>query len=74
MDRRTREYLAGRFGDYYRSAEPTRPPAAASREWGHIPWTSGAETTMVRHQSIYDLGDLGDFLRREDRPPPDPKG
>ncbi|WP_299333431.1 DNA primase small subunit PriS [Haloplanus sp.] len=64
MDRRTREYLAGRFGDYYRSAEPTRPPAAASREWGHIPWTSGAETTMVRHRSIYDLGDLGDFLRR----------
>ncbi|WP_338739100.1 DNA primase small subunit PriS [Haloplanus salilacus] len=65
MDRRTREYLAGRFGDYYRSAEPTRPPAAASREWGHIPWTSGAETTMVRHQSIYDLGDLGDFLQRD---------
>jgi DNA primase small subunit len=65
MDRRTREYLAGRFGDYYRSAEPTRPPAAESREWGHIPWTSGPETTMVRHQSIYDLGDLGDFLRRE---------
>ena len=65
MDRRTREYLTGRFGDYYRSAEPTRPPAAASREWGHIPWTSGAETTMVRHQSIYDLGDLGDFLQRD---------
>jgi DNA primase small subunit len=65
MDRRTREYLAGRFGDYYRSAEPSRPPSAAAREWGHIPWTSGDATTMVRHQSIYDLGELGDFLQRE---------
>ena len=65
MDRRTREYLMGRFGDYYRSAEPAKPPAADSREWGHIPWTSGANTTMVRHQSIYDLGELDDFLRRE---------
>jgi len=65
MDRRTREYLAGRFGDYYRSAEPTLPPAPDAREWGHIPWTRGESTTMVRHQSIYDLGDLGDFLARE---------
>ncbi|MFB6195244.1 MAG: DNA primase small subunit PriS [Haloplanus sp.] len=65
MDRRTREYLRGRFGDYYRSADPTLPPAAASREWGHIPWTSGDATTMVRHQSIYDLGDVSDFLQRE---------
>jgi DNA primase small subunit len=64
MDRRTREYLSGRFGDYYRSADPTLPPAADSREWGHIPWTSGS-TTMIRHQSIYDLGDVGDFLARE---------
>ncbi|GAB6862985.1 DNA primase small subunit PriS [Haloplanus litoreus] len=65
MDRRTREYLSGRFGDYYRSADPTLPPAADSREWGHIPWTSGDATTMVRHQSIYDLGEIADFLRRE---------
>ncbi|WP_248896856.1 DNA primase small subunit PriS [Haloplanus halobius] len=65
MDRRTREYLTGRFGDYYRSADPSLPPAASAREWGHIPWTSGEATTMVRHQSIYDLGDVGDFLQRE---------
>jgi DNA primase small subunit len=65
MDRRTREYLSGRFGDYYRSADPTLPPDAAAREWGHIPWTSGETTTMVRHQSVYDLGDVSDFLARE---------
>jgi DNA primase small subunit len=64
MDRRTREYLSGRFGDYYRSADPTLPPGADAREWGHIPWTSGS-TTMIRHQSIYDLGDVSDFLERE---------
>ncbi|MFB6256503.1 MAG: DNA primase small subunit PriS [Haloplanus sp.] len=65
MDRRTREYLSGRFGDYYRSADPTLPPDPDAREWGHIPWTRGESTTMVRHQSIYELGDLGDFLARE---------
>ncbi len=65
MDDRTREYLKGRFGDYYRSVSITLPPAGAEREWGHIPWTAGAGTTMVRHQSLLDLGDLGDFLARE---------
>jgi DNA primase small subunit len=65
MDRRTREYLSGRFGDYYRGVDPTLPPAPDAREWGHIPWTGGESTTMVRHQSIYDLGDVGDFLARE---------
>jgi len=65
MDRRTREYLSGRFGDYYRGADPTLPPDPDAREWGHIPWTSGESTTMVRHQSIYDLGDVSDFLARE---------
>ncbi|WP_224268747.1 DNA primase small subunit PriS [Haloprofundus salinisoli] len=64
MNRRTREYLRGRFGDYYRSADLTLPPAADRREWGHIPWTAGG-TTMVRHQSLLDVGDLGGFLARE---------
>jgi DNA primase small subunit len=65
MDRRTREYLTGRFRDHYRDAEPTLPPAPEAREWGHIPWSAGDGTTMVRHQSIHDLGDVSDFLRRE---------
>ena len=64
MDRRTRDYLSGRFGDYYRSADPALPPAPERRGGGHIPWTSGS-TTMVRHRSIYDLGDVADFLQRE---------
>ncbi|WP_430505477.1 DNA primase small subunit PriS [Haloparvum sp. PAK95] len=62
MDDRTREYLKGRFGDYYRSTSLTPPPDANEREWGHIPWTPGSETTMIRHQSLYDLGDLDTFF------------
>ena len=65
MNRRTREYLGGRFGDYYRSADIVPPPGADEREWGHIPFTSGDGTTMVRHQSLLDLGDVGEFLARE---------
>ncbi|WP_435074211.1 DNA primase small subunit PriS [Halorubrum sp. HHNYT27] len=62
MDDRTREYLKGRFGDYYRRASPVLPPDANLREWGHIPWTPGSGTTMVRHQSLYDLGDVDTFF------------
>jgi len=64
MDETTREYLRGRFADYYRAAEVSSPPAANEREWGHIPWTPGSETTMVRHQSQLDLGAVDDFLQR----------
>lgn len=69
MDDRTREYLRGRFGDYYRQADLVAPPAANQREWGRIPFTRGDGTTMIRHESLLDLagggGDLGGFLARE---------
>ena len=69
MNRRTREYLRGRFGDYYRSASVSPPPAANEREWGHIPFTESEGTTMVRHRSLLDVaggpGELGGFLARE---------
>jgi DNA primase small subunit len=64
MEERTRSYLRGRFGDYYRQAPPSLPPAAETREWGYIPWSAGG-TTMVRHQSLFDLGDLAGFLADE---------
>jgi DNA primase small subunit len=79
MEERTRAYLRGRFRDHYRrttrssesSSESqgrgmglTPPPDHEAREWGYIPWTHGP-TTMVRHQSLLELGDLDDFLRRE---------
>lgn len=63
MDEITRTYLAGRFGDYYRSRSIDLPPAPHEREWGHIPWTTGPGTTMIRHQSQLDLGDIDAFLR-----------
>ncbi|MFB6114222.1 MAG: DNA primase small subunit PriS [Halodesulfurarchaeum sp.] len=65
MEERTRAYLRGRFRDFYRRSSPAEPPGAAQREWGYIPWTEGPDSTMIRHRSAYDLGDLGDFLRRE---------
>jgi DNA primase small subunit len=65
MDERTREYLRGRFGDYYRRVSIELPPAADEREWGYIPFTSSAGTTMVRHQSRLDLGALDAFLASE---------
>jgi DNA primase, eukaryotic-type, small subunit, putative len=63
MEDRTRTYLKGRFGDYYARAQMDAPPAANRREWGHIPWSAGG-TTMIRHQSLLELGDLDDFLHR----------
>ena len=65
MEERTRAYLRGRFGDFYRRADVTLPPRADDREWGYIPWTSGPDTTMVRHKSTLDLGDHAAFLDRE---------
>jgi DNA primase small subunit len=65
MDERTRAYLRGRFRDFYRKQPPAAPPAADRREWGYIPWTAASGTTMIRHQSLLELGDLGDFLARK---------
>lgn len=65
MEERTRAYLRGRFGDYYRRTSLTPPPDAHEREWGYIPWTDRPGTTMVRHKSLLDLGDLESFLQRE---------
>jgi DNA primase small subunit len=65
MDERTLSYLRGRFGDYYRRASIEAPPDARAREWGYIPWSEGPDMTMIRHRSILDLGDLGEFLARE---------
>ena len=65
MEERTRAYLRGRFRDHYRRTEITPPPAANEREWGYIPWTDGPDTTMVRHRSLLELGDLSEFLVRK---------
>ncbi|RKD94931.1 DNA primase small subunit PriS [Halopiger aswanensis] len=65
MEERTRAYLRGRFRDHYRRTELSPPPAANEREWGYIPWTEGPDTTMVRHRSLLELGDLSEFLVRK---------
>ncbi|MCU4924419.1 DNA primase small subunit PriS [Halobacteria archaeon AArc-dxtr1] len=65
MEERTRAYLRGRFRDHYRRTEITPPPDANEREWGFIPWTDGPGTTMVRHRSLLELGDLSEFLVRK---------
>jgi DNA primase small subunit len=63
MEERTRAYLRGRFRDHYRRHPPELPPAPDAREWGFIPWTEGPGTTMVRHRSLLEIGDLGAFLQ-----------
>ncbi|MEF8813217.1 MAG: DNA primase small subunit PriS [Halovenus sp.] len=65
MQERTRAYLRGRFGDYYRRAEIRTPPAGHEREWGYVPWTEGPGETYVRHNAMLDMGGLSDFLARE---------
>ncbi|SFS50159.1 DNA primase small subunit PriS [Halostagnicola kamekurae] len=65
MEERTRAYLRGRFRDHYRRTEITLPPEANEREWGFIPWTEGPGTTMVRHRSLLELGDIEEFLVRK---------
>lgn len=65
MQERTRAYLRGRFGDYYRRTEFQPPPEAHEREWGYVPWTEGPGETYVRHNALLDLGEIGDFLARE---------
>ncbi len=62
MEERTRAYLRGRFRDHYRRTEIALPPEANEREWGFIPWTEGPGTTMVRHRSLLELGDIEEFL------------
>ena len=61
MEDRTRAYLRGRFRDYYRRANVLSPPDAGQREWGYIPFSPDG-TTMVRHQSLVDIGSVSEFL------------
>ena len=65
MKERTLAYLRGRFGDHYRKSAIDPPPDANEREWGYVPWTEGPGETYVRHNSLLDMGELGDFLARE---------
>ena len=65
MNERTQAYLRGRFGDYYRRVDAEGPPDGHAREWGYVPWTEGPGETYVRHNSLLDMGSLGDFLARE---------
>ncbi|MFB6094062.1 MAG: DNA primase small subunit PriS [Halanaeroarchaeum sp.] len=65
MEDRTRAYLRGRFRDFYRRHAPSLPPRPDEREWGYVPFTEGPDSTMIRHRSQLDLGDLETFLARE---------
>jgi DNA primase small subunit len=64
MEEQTRAYLSARFGDHYGASPPGAPPDGERREWGYIPFSPGS-TTMVRHQSLLTMGELGEFLGRQ---------
>jgi len=62
MDDRTREYLKG---SVRRLLPPGLAGAPAGREpprVGPHPVDPGSGTTMLRHQSLYDLGDVDTFF------------
>lgn len=61
MEDRTRAYLRGRFRDHYRRNSVDLPPEPQRREWGYIPFSSGG-TTMIRHLSELEIGDVNTFL------------
>ncbi|MCX2818826.1 DNA primase catalytic subunit PriS [Haladaptatus sp. F3-133] len=68
MDDRTRAYVRGRFGDYYRGTVSAPefgdtggvvdPRAPDDREWAYVVFSGG----MVRHKSLLDLGSLDGWL------------
>ncbi len=68
MDDRTRAYVKGRFGDYYRgSVTPpefgdsegvVEPRVPDDREWAYVVFSGG----MIRHKSLLDLGSLRTWL------------
>jgi DNA primase small subunit len=68
MDDRTRAYVKGRFGDYYRgsvsapdfgdSGSVVEPRVPEDREWAYIVFSGG----MIRHKSLLDLGSLETWL------------
>lgn len=62
MNTTTKNYLQGRFEDYYRTVDLYYPPATFEREMAYIPWNTGSETRMARHRSNHDIGGLDTFL------------
>lgn len=62
MNDATRNYLQGRFRDYYRRTDVDTPPKAEEREWGVVPWTKERGEIFERHKALVDMGDLQDFL------------
>lgn len=66
MDARTREYVNGRFSDYYRRMTVEEPLDAEDREWGFVFWADEeSDETFKRHLSLLELGDLNDYVARE---------
>lgn len=64
MDTRTREYVRGRFRDYYRRTDLSEPKHADGREWGFMGWGED-EDSLTRHLSVYELGNLDGYVTEE---------
>jgi DNA primase small subunit len=64
MDKNTKNYLEGRFGDYYRNLEPISdyyPQDYKNREWGYLTW----DGDWLRHKSHFELGDDPSLLTHD---------
>ena len=56
---KTRDFLKGKFQEYYRNANITLPPRFTAREWGFLSWEGGI---MNRHQKFRSVNEVKKYL------------
>ena len=56
---KTRDFLKGKFQEYYRNANITLPPRFTAREWGFLSWEGGI---MNRHQKFRSIKEVKKYL------------
>ncbi|RZD37315.1 MAG: DNA primase catalytic subunit PriS [Methanobacteriota archaeon] len=56
---KTRDFLKGKFQEYYRNADITLPPRFTAREWGFLSWEGGI---MNRHQKFRSVNEVKKYL------------
>ena len=56
---KTRDFLKGKFQEYYRNANITLPPRFTAREWGFLSWEGGI---MNRYQKFRSINEVKKYL------------
>jgi len=58
---KTKDFLHGKFREYYKKAKITLPPRFTAREWGFLNWKGGI---MNRHVKFNGIKEVKDYLER----------